>query len=54
VTAFRWSTCWTSPTRYAAERAGLFEANKAMRNRAGVLAIYHSHPTSAPVRIAPI
>ena len=39
-----------SPIEYLSEPRSMFEATKAMR-QAGheILAVYHSHPTSAPV-----
>src|SRR5262249_16647246 len=39
-----------SPTEYESEPRGMFEAVRAMRQRGlDVLAVYHSHPTSAAV-----
>ncbi len=39
-----------SPVRYLSEEKSLFAAHRDMRQRCiDVLAIYHSHPTSAPV-----
>src|SRR4051812_29697627 len=39
-----------SPTDYLTEARGMFEASRAMRTGGlELLAIYHSHPTSAPV-----
>jgi proteasome lid subunit RPN8/RPN11 len=39
-----------SPRRYTADPRGLLDAHKSMRNAGWeLLAIYHSHPTSAPV-----
>lgn len=39
-----------SPTRYQSEARSLFTAMKTMREaRLDLLAVYHSHPTSAPI-----
>ena len=39
-----------SPTRYESEPRSMFEAIRDMRRRGiDVLAVYHSHPTTAPV-----
>jgi proteasome lid subunit RPN8/RPN11 len=39
-----------SPTEYVSEPRSMFAAHKAMRAAGtGVLAVYHSHPSSAPV-----
>ena len=39
-----------SPREYSGESRGLLQAHKAMRaSNSELLAIYHSHPTSAPI-----
>lgn len=39
-----------SPTEFVSDAASMFAAHKAMRAAgADVLAVYHSHPTSAPI-----
>ncbi len=50
VTRFPLVNALASPTRYCSEARSLLDAHKAMyREGLELLAIYHSHPTTAPI-----